>query len=219
MLLFQMLFYDILLISCLLTGSLLIRKDWPIEYKLLVVLSGLTLLTETTVQISHHLFKVIIYWLYNLFLPVECVFFIYILYRAAANPVIKRLNIGLLLLLPVGIAILYWLYPFFHKANDHVVLLYLFAELIASCSFLIDIIIDKSNTLLTRHPLFWMTFGLCMYSGLYIVLHSLSGYLHETTMLRLFYMLDTLIPNFILYSGFIICFLRLHKAKPMQNPG
>lgn len=219
-------FYDLLLISCILTGCIFVRKGWPLEYKLLIVLSGLTFLVESVQQICFYILNVNIDWLYNCFLPAECACFIYILYRASVHKVIKRLNLALLMILPIGAGILYWRYPFFYKINDHVVLLYLFTELIGACSFLTGLLLSQSKTPLTHQPLFWLAFGLLIYSGLYIVLHSiLYDFLYVnldakmTKVLGIYYYLNTFTANLFMYAGFIICFIRLHQAKPGQCPG
>lgn len=220
--LFHYIFYDLLLLSSFITGCILVRKNWPLEYKLLVILSGLTLLSEFTIEICvyrdpvHHGSW---HWIYNYFLPVECAFFIYIFYRASENQVLRRLNIFFLTLLPVGAGILYFLYPDFSKANKEVALLYLFTELICSCSFIIGLLLKQSTIPLTRWPLFWIAFGLLFYSGLYIVMLGIFRALTFTKMMSIYASLNILITNLFLYSGFIICFIRLHKAKTGQKTG
>jgi glucan phosphoethanolaminetransferase (alkaline phosphatase superfamily) len=112
--------YDIILISCFLTGCKLVRKNWSLEYKLLVVLSGITVLIEISEQEWYYVLQHHNDWIYNLFLPLECGCLLYVFYRASLHPVIKRLNAVLLMLLPVGAGILYSMYPYFWKCNDHV---------------------------------------------------------------------------------------------------
>src|SRR5882757_855858 len=134
-------FYGALLLSCFLAGCLFVRKNWLLEYKLLVILSGLTLLVESTAMllVAHRIYH---FWLYNLFAPVECGFILYILYRGSIHPAIKRLNAVLLISLPIAIGVAYYLHPVFFRLNEPAGLFYLFAELIAACSFLIDILMN-----------------------------------------------------------------------------
>jgi hypothetical protein len=213
-------FYYILVISCLLTGCILFRKNWLLEYKLLVVLSGLTVLTEIIRQIcSGLMIPGPGDWIYNFFLPVECAFFIYIFYRASKHPAIKQLDTVLLMLLPVGAGILYFIFPYFSSSNKPVALFYLFTELICAGSFVIDLLLTQSKTSLTRQPLFWVAFGLLFYSGMYIVLLGIITAVRMTKSLFIYELLNSLISNLFLYSGFIICFIRLHKAKPGVHPG
>src|ERR1700720_4264122 len=101
-----LIYYWALLTTTFLIGCLFLRKSFPLEYMLLVLLSGLTLLVESVVMTSLFL-HTSRPWLYNFFAPVESGFIISIFYRAALQPLIKRLNAILLALLPVGTAILW----------------------------------------------------------------------------------------------------------------
>jgi hypothetical protein len=210
--------YDTLLLSCFLTGCMFIRKNWLLQYKLLVILSGLTVLIEMAEQITSHL-HFHSKWIYNFFLPLECAFFLYIFYRASVHAAVKRLNATLLMLLPVGAGILYFFFPYFSESNKQVALFYLFSELICACSYVIDLLLIQANTPFARQPLFWVAFGLLIFSGLYVLMITILYSISIIQIFSTYAYVNSLVSNFFLYSGFIICFIRLHKAKPMQNPG
>lgn len=211
--------YDVLLLSCFLTGCLLMRKSWLFEYKLLVVLSGLTLVVEVAVQLSFFLKTSPLPWLYNYFIPLEAGCIVYILYRTSVHRALKRLQSGLLICLPIGIGVSCGLHPVFLKLNESIGLFCLFVELMSSCFFLIDALLDNSNTPLTRRPLFWLTCGLIFYCSNFILMHALMSYLPLTKISPKYYVLNGIIANVFMYAGFIGCFISLRPAKIRQEPG
>src|SRR5258708_2383265 len=203
-------YYETLLLSCLLIGCLLVRKSWRREHKLLVILSGMTLLVETevTLFIVHRIFN---RWLYTFFAPVECGFIIYILYRASVHPAIKRLSAILLGVLPISIGIAYCLHPAFYRFNDIAGLFYLFSELLAACSFLVDVLLNKSDTPPGRQPLFWLACGMLFYCSIYTLINAVSD--HIVKFSYQFYLLYSIVANTFMYTGFIACFICLHRAR------
>ncbi|HWK02016.1 MAG TPA: hypothetical protein VNS58_00195 [Puia sp.] len=204
------LYFAALYLSCFLTGCLLVRKSRPLEYKLLVVLSGLTLVVETVVT-QYDLRRIDGRWMYIFFAPVECGFIIYILYRASVHPNIKRLNAILLGLLPISIGIAYWLHPAFSGFNDIADFFYDFLELIAACSFLTDVLLNKSDTPVGRQPLFWMASGILFYCCMFTLLGVLLNYMPR--MPRRYLAPYSLVANTFMYTGFIACFICLHRAR------
>ncbi|HWK02014.1 MAG TPA: hypothetical protein VNS58_00185 [Puia sp.] len=205
-----LLYFAVVYLSCFLTGCLLVRKSWPLECKLLVLLSGLTLLVEMVVGLCV-VRRIDNLWLYNFFTPVECGFIIYIYYRASVHPAIKRLNVLLLGLLPVSIGMAYWLHPVFNRFNEMAGLVYLFFELLAACSFLIDALLNKSDTPPGRQPLFWMACGVLIYSCIFTVISAVED--HKLKIPYSLYMLYSFVGNTSLYAGFIACFICLHRAR------
>jgi hypothetical protein len=217
--LLQYCIYDILLVSCFLTGCIVIRKSWPLEYKLLLALTSLTILIEVTEQICFFFLKMtFVEWLYNCFTPAECACLLYIFHRASVHPAIKRLNAVLLLFLPVGAGFLYYLYPLFITINDNVVVFYLFIELVSACSIILDLLMGQSQSPLTRQPLFWLASGMLFFSGLYIVMVSIIFKLKMTNNLYIYEMLIQIIANSCMYAGFLICFVRQHHVMTGQPP-
>lgn len=208
-------FYIALYLVCFLIGSLLVRKNWPLEYKLLVVLAGLTSLIETIVFLNTAR-RIDIRGVYNFFAPVECAFILYILYRASVYPAIKRLNALLLACLPIGIGIAYYTHPGFYRFNESAGLFYDFLELIAACSFLIDVLLNKSDTPLGRQPLFWVAAGILFYGSIFTLLDALRNYITKAPIQYL--TLFSALANLFMYSGFIACFICLRRADRQRSP-
>ncbi|HWK02063.1 MAG TPA: hypothetical protein VNS58_00430 [Puia sp.] len=202
-------YYIALLLSCFLIGCLLVRKSWPLEYKLLVVLTGLTSLVETIVFLNVAR-RIDSRWMYSFFAPVECGFILYILYSASVHPAIKRLNAILLGFLPISIGIAYYMHPVFTRFNESAGLFYDFLELIAACSFLTDVLLNKSDTPLGRQPLFWMAAGILFYSSLFTLLDALRTYIPKIPVQYL--TMYSVIANTFMYTGFIACFICLRRT-------
>lgn len=198
--------------SCFLVGGLLLRKYWAFEYKLLVALSGLTFLVESFVEII-----ILTHWfsylpVYGLFLPFECLLILYIFYRLALHPVTRRLNLIFLGLLPIGIVLLYWLYPHFSGYNEPVIIFYLFLQLISASSLLIDILMDSSDTTIIHRPQFWMVFGMIVYCTIITVAHIAALFFLRRLPL-MYYKISAVVANTFMYVGFITSFIVLHRQS------
>ena len=208
-------YLNALYLSCFLTGCLLVRKSWPLEYKLLIVLSGLTILVEMTIYINR-VHGIDSRGIYNFFAPAECGFIIYILYRASAHPAIKRLNAVLLGFLPISIGIAYYMHPVFTRFNDSAGLFYDFLELIAACSFLIDFLLNQSVISLGRQPFFWTASGLLFACSLFTLQDVLMNYI--PTIPNQYLTIYSTIANSFMYAGFIACFICLRSTDRQRSP-
>jgi len=206
----SLVYFTVLLLSCLLTGWLLVRKSWPLEYKLLVVLCSLTFLVEMSADllVIHRIYH---FWLYNLFAPVECGFILYIFYRGSTDPAVKRLNVLLLACLPPGIAVTYFLHPVFFRLNEPAALLYLFWELIGACAVVIGILLNKSDSPLGHQPLFWMACGILFYCCIFTLIHAVMNVMPKIQ--NQYFTLYSFFANTFMYSGFIASFCSLRRVN------
>jgi len=177
-------------------------------------LSGLTFLVETVMTAW-----VISYksrpWLYSYFGPVESGFIVYIFYRAAMVPLIKRMNTILLIILPIGIGISFYLTPDSVRLMQAIVLFCLFINLIAACLFLADVLLHKADIPLARHPFFWMASGILIFCWIYGVLTPLLS--HFTKLRSVYFLLDMLVANLFMYSGFIACFICFRRTNSASS--
>lgn len=208
------LYYEALLITCFFTGCLFLRKSFPLEYKLLVVLSGLTLLVESAVM-YFLIFKTAKPWIYDFFGPVECGFIVYILYRVSLSRVIKRLNIFLLVLLPVGVGICHMLPPLLPWVNEPAIFYCLFTNLVAACSYLIDLLLNKADIPLIRYPFFWMASGELIFCCVYAMIPPLLNYYMKIS--YTYFMVYSLVANTFMYGGFIACFYCFRRARSLAS--
>lgn len=210
-------YYELLLMACVFIGCLFLRRSFPLEYKLMVILSGLTLLVESMVVyfFFSHAHKP---WIYNFFGPVECAFIVYIFYRASTHQAVRRLHVFLLFLLPVGIGISYWMYSDLFRINDKVILYCIFTNLIAACSYLADILLNKTDVPMVRYPFFWMAAGMLLFCCSYVMVPALLNYLRIIPVG--YSMLYSLLANTFMYSGFIACFVCFRRlTRPLELAG
>ena len=216
----EAIYLSILLLICFLSGCLLVRKGWPLEYKLLVVLCSLTFFVEESALFLF--FRWIPHdWIYNLFTPLECGFILYIFYRGSTNPSVKRVNAILLACLPPGIAAFFFLHPVFFIFNESALLFYLFSELIGACAVLIGILLNQSDTSLGHQPLFWMACGILFYSCIFTVLHAYLNAMPKNVIPKnsfLYYTIYSFIANNFMYIGFIACFFSMRRLSRTIQP-
>lgn len=197
-------YYDLLLLTCALTGSLLMRRNWRPWSKLLVILSWMTVIIETlafvcTVKNIYHMT-----W-YTPWVFLETLTLLYILSRGITLLWVKRLHRILLIMLPLGIVSYYVLSPTF----VYIGLLCMFLELAAAGSVLIDILNDVSDTPMYGKPMFWLATGMLFFCSLYIVVFSLG--LLVNTLPRIVFLLFGCLANTFMYGGFIACFVALRR--------
>jgi hypothetical protein len=203
-----------LLAVCALTGCLLVKKSWTPWYKLLVILTWITVVVEAA-QLLFQIYKPgqpPVFVIYNVWMFVEPFTMIYILYCATAHPVVRRLEKVLLLLLPIGLVICYIHSPrFTDRMNEYVNLMCLFAALIASCSALIDILLDMSDRSLFAQPVLWLAAGILCFCSTFILIHAYGAF--YPYQIRKYYVYFSLAGNTFQYGGFIACFLALRKKN------
>lgn len=203
--------FHLLEITAFLTGCLLWKKDWPLQFRQLVVMMGLTVLVEI---VAH--FLVIRYhnsvWLYNLFMPVECASFLYVFFRGAVHPAIRIVNRCLLAAIIPVLVISFLAQPHLLLHNKFRYIIFLFLELLAACSFFIDLLSGGESVYLLRQPLFWLAGGIVPFCCVHIVLFSLLNYF--IPMPQIYYVSWTLVANAFLYSGVTACFICLRRTRP-----
>jgi hypothetical protein len=208
-------YYLALLLTCFLIGCFSVRKRWTLEYKLLFMLSGLTLLVETPVNLLQ-LKRIDIRWLYNFFVPIECFTILYLFYRASIHLANKRLNAILLVLVPIAFGLICFRHPPTAPMDEYDSLFYCFAELISAGMFLVDVFLVRSDISLTGRPPFWISLGMLFFCSIFLVIEVMI--MHATRIsMKYFYMLWPYfvvysgVANTFMYGGFIGCFICLRR--------
>ena len=205
-------YYYLLLLTCALTGSLLVRRNWALRFKLLMALSWATILAETLAGICFVRHINHLSW-YAPWEFLETLTLLYILSREAILPWVKRLHIVLMTVLPLGAVLYYVLTPAF----VYMMLFYLFLELLAAGAVLIDILTDVSDVPMHSRPMFWLAAGMLFYCSLYIVIFSLGQLLN--TLPHDDFMPFGCLANTFMYGGFIACFVTMRRLdrKALQG--
>jgi hypothetical protein len=208
-----LIYYHILLLVCSLTGSLLVRRDWPLWSKLLVILSWVTLVVEGIAWVCHaiHMTNAIYYTWYSLWAFLETLTVLYILSREVILASVKRLHRILMILLPVGVALYFILWPPF----AYIVLFYMLLEVIAACAVLIDILKDVSDEPMHGKPIFWLATGMLFFCSLFMVVYSMGRLIN--TLPRSAYVPLGCFANTFMYGGIIACFIVLGRRGRQQQ--
>jgi len=202
-----------LYLSCALTACFLLRRNWPFSYKLLAVLSCVTLAVELVVMCCF--FRRIDYFgIYNVWAYVEVGTIIYIQFRQAAHTWAKRLLILLLVVLTATTVALHLLLPAFPRLSGHFLMFFLFFQLIATCAALVDILQGTSDRQLSAQPGLWLATGMLFYSSLFLVLH-IWGFFFTNEANKYFYIFS-FVANTFMYGGFIAAFITLRSHPPIQ---
>ena len=216
--------FHLLEIVPFLAGCLLWKKDWPLQFRQLAIMMGLTVFVEIVAHvlaIRHHNSM----WLYNLFMPVECGSFLYVFFRGAVRPAIRIFNRCLLAAIIPVLVISFLAQPHLLLHNKFRYIIFLFLELLAACSFFIDLLSGGESVYLLRQPLFWLAGGIVPFCCVHIVLFSLLNYF--IPMPQIYYFSWTLVANTFLYSGVTACFICLRRTRgtvlrvvsPITPPG
>ena len=198
---------------------MLVRKSWSPGYKLLVALSCMTLAVETTSLVYQYMpyRPPLFYIFYNVWIFLEPATMIYILFREATHPAVKRLCRVLLMLLPISGILCHLLsYDPTTGINEYANLVYLFFCLIAACSVLMGILLDTSDQLLFTRPVFWLATGILFYSCIFIVIHAIGAF-YFYLVIKCYIYFSTA-ANAFQYGGFIACYFALRKRAIIAIP-
>jgi hypothetical protein len=202
----------VLLLVCVLTGLMLVRKSWAPWYKFLVVWSCVTLTVEVLTFILGRM-RINYLFGYNVWSLLDTGALLYILSRECTLRTVKRLhNILLIVLLP-GVVLCYFWYPVVEKFNGCLMLFYLFLELAAACAALVNILKDESDKPMRGKPMFWFAIGMLFYCSLFIVIYS-AGKFFNTLLSYPYYLPSSTLANTFEYGGFIACFIALRRLDP-----
>ncbi|HEX9510713.1 MAG TPA: hypothetical protein VF939_09525 [Puia sp.] len=206
----MMILHYFLELASLFFGCVLVQKSWPAPYRLLVVfkcvefsIAVLSMLWSSLMRQSNH-------WIYNLYNPVECIFLLYIFYRAAMHGVIKRLNLILLATVLPLILAGYVLSPNFFSLNIIGSAGCFLLLLLSSCGAYVDLLLDKGDLPLFRHPLFWLAGGVLMY-GICMVLYYITWEYSKKMILYRFFFIDYFGGLCLLNLGIIGCFVFVYR--------
>jgi len=194
-------------------GLATVRKTWPSWYRLLVIMCCATLVSESYAAYLHmHLLYRPSTILYNFYLPIEALIIVYVLLREATLTWNRRLLTALLVVLPVALIIDYSSSPDIAKPHLYADIGCLLAELIASCTILIDTLQDTSGRSLHASPKFWLAMGILVSSCSFTVISAARHFMPGNPKIMDYYMPFSFVANTCMYGGIIKCFLLLKKG-------
>lgn len=211
--------YTILIFStyflCFITGCITVKDKSPVEYKVLLILMLVTILTESVAFKLIHI-DIEPRTLYQFFSPFESACITYAYYRSAVHKVVKRIIGIILVLLPLLIISLRLLPMKFGTAFLFTVM-YAFVELVASCIYMVDILVYRGERPESIRPLFWTACGMILFCCVYILKDAGVRILLNTP---LSYYLILLFSNMGMYAGITGSFIsyrvqsgRAHRSE------
>ena len=200
--------------GCFLAGCLLWRKAWPLQYKMLVVLMGLTVLVERSAYVLGQSYHQNV-WLLNLFVPLESASYIFVFYRESASPAFRWFCRCLLAVLFPAVLVTYLLHPHLFLFNLYGYIVGLFLLLLAAAAYFVEYMLGETDNNLTGHPLFWLAAGTIPFCCIHILLFSLLTYL--VTMRVAYFYNANLLANLFLYGGLTGSFVSAHYKLPYPS--
>lgn len=201
---------------CFLAGCLLWRKNWLPQYKMLVLLMGLTVLVDRVAYILNIRYHLNV-WLFNFFSPLEACAYICFFYLESVHPAMRRLYRCLLAAMVPALLITWLIQPHLFIFNQYGYIAGLFLLLLAAASFFIEDMLSRTDGNLTLHPAFWLAAGAIPFCCIHILLFALLFYVVKIP-LRYFACVNT-IANLFLYVGVTGCFFTINRAAHRRgNP-
>lgn len=198
-------------------GLILVRGNWPKQYKLLVLLLVTTFAVEYTGYLLWVNWRINNNFLYNIFLPLQCAFFLYVFYVESLSAGSARVNLVLLGMVPAGLLVTYFIHGSFIYLNSYAANLFLILMLVAAGLYFVYAIM-YSKVKLTTHPPFWIASGLLFFTVSYILVFSFWNIIKTIPYYKVILTYTNIIANLLLYGGIIASLLCLRKARNSYMP-
>jgi len=200
-------------LAAMASGLLLLRKNWPIPYKMLSALASLTFIVELTGHILWTQFHQNNNWLYNIFVPIQVFTFLWIIYASIQIQKIRKGIRWCFIVMVAGTGITYFWHDSFKMLNNHAITLYWILLIIACCSFYIDAIENTIQIPLLSQPVFWLSSGILFFCAIFVVRTAIWNLMPQLYNFKQLSIYSNIVANTFMYSGIIACFICLHKTK------
>jgi predicted membrane channel-forming protein YqfA (hemolysin III family) len=200
-----------------LIGCIAYRRSWPLPYRCLVWVKGLKTIAEAAGHIWMILTATSNHWIYNVYFPLQCAGLLFIFYKSAVYPKIRRFNGWLLAAMPVLFCV-FWRKGSFYELNLMATVAFAFLLLLSSCAAFIDQLLGQGNVSLPRQPLFWLSSGILAYSVGAIVYYATWEYSKK---MILFYPFTAILisTEYVINIGVIACFICLYLQRKDRGAG
>ena len=194
------------------------RRSWPLPYRCLVWLKGLKTVAEAGSMIWTILTVTSNHWIYNLYFPLQCAGLLFIFYKCAVHPRVRRFNGWLLTAMPVVLCVFWWKGSFY-ELNLMVTVAFAFLLLLAACAAFVDQLLGQGNASLLRQPLFWLSSAILFYSVGSIIFYATWEFSKKMILYIPFYTVY-LSAEYIFNIGVIACFICLwiNRSSPPSPP-
>jgi hypothetical protein len=198
----------ILLITTLVLAFAAVRRSAPLPHRLLKWLIVINLFIEVgAVYLAYRYHNN--HWFLNITEVAEPWMLLLIFYLGAVHPITRRINRTILWLMPAGVAVSYAKQPGILVVNTHVLVFYLFSELVSTCVFLIDGLLRSDDHTFFQDPLSWTAAGIALHCFVTTVYYGLWNFLDSWP--EKYFDISMLVANGLFYAGIIITFTRIRK--------
>jgi hypothetical protein len=201
-----------------LIGCLVYRRSWPMPYRCLVWVKGFKTMVEAASMAWSIYTATSNHWIYNLYFPLQCAGLLFIFYKCAVHPAIRRFHAWLLVAMPVALCVFWWKSSFY-ELNLMATVACAFLLLLSACAAFVDQLLEQGDTSLLRQPLFWLSSAILFYSVGSIIYYSTWEYSKK---MILFYPSAAIFisTEYIINIGVIACFICLwiNRSSPPSPP-
>jgi len=209
----------------LIIGCLVFRKSWPFAYKCLFFLNVLRVFASFFAHFWQACTHSSNHWIFNLFLPLQCVGFLLVFYSACTYPSVRRISKWLLAAFPLVTAISWLRGAPFEIINMWATVGFDFLLLISVCLTFVDLLLEMDNMHFIRQPMFWLASGLFFYS-VESIIGSISWEYSKKMILFGLYTFIAFSGDYLLDAGIIGCFICIYlerrvlkKPRDLAAPG
>lgn len=202
-------FHNYLQIISFAVALILMQRSWPVAYKVLIAITGISVIVELTGWYIGTKLHQNNNWIYNIYVPVlgilQTIIFMQIVETKAIRNSMKLLMAVFLL----SVAVSYFFFPHFFKLNSYALTIYLICSVISVALYFIDSMINLIDIPLVKQPGFWLGIGILIMSVLNIARFSFWNMIARTADYSkiLNYIVD--ISNLSLYGAYIATFICL----------
>jgi len=213
-----MLYHHYIELAACLAGLTCYRRYWPLHCQLMVALCLLTVGIEITghrMWVDHQINN---NWLYNLFLPLQAICFLFFFFKETVTRKIRNLQLVLLLAVLPGTALSYVFHRNFSFLNSYASSFYLFLMLVACCLYFLDVFTNDVNLPRLRQPAFWVACALLFFTLAYILVLALWNTIRTMADYRLVLDFVRISSNTILYGGLIAYFVCKRRERNFYMP-
>ena len=198
-------------------GCIAYRRSWPLPYRCLLWLKGIKTMAETSCMLWTIFTATSNHWIYNLFYPLQCAGLLFIFYKRAVHPKVRRFDAWLLAALPVVLCVFWWKGSFY-ELNLMATVAYGFLLLLSACAAFIDQLLGQEDAPSLRQPLFWLSSAILFY-GVGSVIYFATWEYSKKMILYLPFQAVYLSAEYIFNIGVIGCFICLYmQGKDRGSP-
>lgn len=144
----------------LIIGCLVFRRSWPFTYKCLFFLNAVRVFVSFFAHFWSQHTHSSNHWIFNLFLPLQCVGFLFVFYSASGHMLVRRISKWLLAAFPVVTAMCWLRGAPLETINLWAIVSFDFLILVSVCLAFVDLLLRTGDIHFIRQPMFWLASGL-----------------------------------------------------------